>query len=388
MAKVEVAQGHMRQRRRVSEFDVMRGVAIVLVVYMHAWFSPWDVTPHHQKLAVHVIHLFGHSAVPVFFFMSAFLLARDTSPSFGAFGSRKLRRIVVPTLFWMGAAFAYRLWQDGWSRQLGIDLALFNVAGQYYYLVVLAFFMASFYFARRIPDGGLNWLLGAAFVVNLATVAYYERHAMSGEFATLAYRNPGMWVFSYAFGYWAGRRFESMDWTGRLALPGIAVMGAVAAWYFVRGEVYGDYPVSYFGVTVFLFASLGLVVYPALVRLLLRSWAGRTVTRPTLELSRYSFAIYLVHLPFFAGWLSNRLVGQSPLQDDYWRLMNTEFIVGISGSVIFVMLAAKVAPGFSERFLGIEREARDGTPRTTAAPSPRSSWPSWPRLQRPASRRA
>lgn len=388
MAKVEVAREQTRRRRRISEFDVMRGVAIVLVVYMHAWFSPWDVTPHHQKLAVHVIHLFGHGAVPVFFFMSAFLLARDTSPSFGAFGSRKLRRIVVPTLFWMAAAFAYRLWQEGWSRQLGIDLALFNVAGQYYYLVVLAFFMATFYFARHIPDRGLNWLLGAAFCVNLATVAYYERHAMSGEFATLAYRNPGMWIFSSTFGYWAGRRFESMDWTGRLALPAIAAMAGVAAWYFVRGEVYGDYPVSYFGVTVFLFASFGLVVYPALVRLLLRSRAGRTITRPTLELSRYSFAIYLVHLPFFAGWLSNRLVGQSPLQNDYWKLMNTEFIVGITGSVIFVMLAAKLAPGFSELFLGIERS--DGGARSTQPASPVAGRPRsrWLRPRTAASRRA
>lgn len=388
MQRAEVAPERTQRRRRVSEFDVMRGVAIVLVVYMHAWFSPWDVTPHHQKLAVHVIHLFGHSAVPVFFFMSAFLLARDASPSFKAFGSRKLRRIVVPTLFWMAAAFAYRLWQDGWSKQLGIDLALFNVAGQYYYLVVLAFFMASFYFAGRIPDRGLNWLLATAFVVNLATVAYYERHAMSGEFATLAYRNPGMWVFSYTFGYWAGRRFESMNWTGRLALPALAAMAAVAAWYFVRGEVYGDYPVSYFGVTVFLFASLGLVVYPALVRLLLQSWAGRTITRPTLELSRYSFAIYLVHLPFFAGWLSNRLVGQSSLQNDYWRLMNTEFIVGITGSVLFVMLMARVAPAFSERFMGIEREQGQGPTRARAGARSGFAWPSLSRPQRPASRRA
>ncbi|MCZ2108202.1 MAG: acyltransferase [Dehalococcoidia bacterium] len=387
MARVEVVQERTLRRRRIDEFDVMRGVAIVLVVYLHAWFSPWDVTPHHQKFAVHVIHLFGHSAVPVFFFMSAFLLARDTSPSFRAFGSRKLRRIVVPTLFWMGAAFAYRLWQDGWSKQLGIDLALFNVAGQYYYLVVLAFFMASFYFARHITDRSLDWLLGAAFVVNLATVAYYERHAISGEFATLAYRNPGMWIFSYMFGYWAGRRFESMDWTGRLVLPAIAAMAGVAAWYLMRGEVYGDYPVSYFGITVFLFASLGLVVYPAIVRLLLRSWADRTVTRPALELSRYSFAIYLVHLPFFAGWLSNRLLGE-PLQDDYWRLMNTEFIVGIAGSVLFAMLMARIAPGFSERFMGIERAQRAGQTRARTGARPGLAWPSVPRPQRRASRRA
>jgi surface polysaccharide O-acyltransferase-like enzyme len=62
---------------------------------------------------MHVIHLFAHTAVPVFFFISAFLLSRDATPTFGLFVRRKLRRIYVPLGFWAAAAFAYRAWDEG-----------------------------------------------------------------------------------------------------------------------------------------------------------------------------------------------------------------------------------------------------------------------------------
>src|SRR5690349_21665006 len=104
----------------------MRGLAIIAVVYMHAWFSPWAVTPHSQKFAVHVLHLFGHTAVPSFLFISGFLVARDRSPSFGAFVRHKLVRIGIPVATVMLAALAYRLWQDGYSPDLLRSFAEFD----------------------------------------------------------------------------------------------------------------------------------------------------------------------------------------------------------------------------------------------------------------------
>src|SRR6185437_9892865 len=100
-------------RRYIPEFDVLRGTAIVFVVYLHAYFSPWDVTPHSEVLAMHIIHLFAQTAVPVFFFMSAFLFAGDSSPSFARYAVAKVRRVVIPMLFWMTLALFYRVWREG-----------------------------------------------------------------------------------------------------------------------------------------------------------------------------------------------------------------------------------------------------------------------------------
>jgi len=339
----------------LPEFDVMRGAAIVSVVYLHAYFSPWDVTPRRELVAMHVIHLFAHTAVPVFFFISAFLLARDTTPTFGLFVRNKLRRIYVPLLFWMAAAFVYRLWDEGGaSTELWKSAALFNVSGQFYYLVVLTIFYGGFSFLRDWPAGRL-WLLAAmAFVVNLATIAYYQSSSLHGDFATLAYRNPLAWVFFYSFGYAAGRARGLPFWEGWPRWPALAGMAGVLAVYVVQGERSDNYPVSYFGVSVFLFSCLTLVALPGSLVSLLRARPGRWMTAPFRWLSRYALPIYLVHMPFFIGYLTNRLVSDSSLNDDYFKLMNGLFVWGFTSSLAFVLVVERVAPRFAAEFMGLD----------------------------------
>ncbi|MEP7216049.1 MAG: acyltransferase [Anaerolineaceae bacterium] len=340
---------------RIREFDVMRGTAIILVVYLHSYFSAWDVTPHREVVAMHVIHLFAHTAVPVFFFVSAFLLALDSTPTFRQFASRKLRTILVPLAFWMAASFAYHTWQAGGvTAQLWRSLLLFDISGQFYFLVVLVMFMAGFYFLRRASTATLGWLAIAAFVINLAAIVIYERSTISGDFAVLAYRNPAVWVFFYAFGFYAGRRWRSLDELSALWRPAALALGAIGAGYMVQGEWLGGYPVSYFGLTVFLFSCASLVVYPALVRACLRARFGAMLLRPVSGLSRYAFAIYLVHMPFFVGWLTTELVSDSPMNDDFFKLMNALFVVGFCGSLLFVVTVASLFPRGASVLLAID----------------------------------
>jgi peptidoglycan/LPS O-acetylase OafA/YrhL len=203
-------RGAERASRRIVEFDVMRGAAIVFVVYLHAYFSPWDVTPHNQQFAMHLIHLFGHTAVPVFFFVSAFLLSRDTTPTFREFATRKLRKIYGPLVFWMLVALVYRVCQNGggMTPALWKALILFDVSGQYFFLVVLIVFMGGFYFLRNLASPTLGRLAAGAFVVNLSAILFYELADISDVYA---YRNPAVWVFFYAFGFYAGRKWDSLD---------------------------------------------------------------------------------------------------------------------------------------------------------------------------------
>jgi peptidoglycan/LPS O-acetylase OafA/YrhL len=338
----------------LQELDVLRGAAILAVVYLHAYFSPWDVTPHRDKTAMHVIHLFAHAAVPMFLFSSGLLMARERPAPFGEFARKKWLRIGVPLLFWMAAAFVYRAWRsDGWGDgTLWKDAALFNVSGQFYYLFVLAFFYVAFFPVRSWAPKRLGWLAAAALLANLATIAWYESSTISGDFATLAYRNPFTWAFFFAFGMYAGKRRENLEWTCRLIVPGLFVMAGLLAAYVIQGERW-DYPVSYFSVVGFLFSGASLVVYPALV-LTVASSAGRAVLVPFRALGRYAFAIYLVHMPFFIGYVTTELVSDSPAKDDYWQLMNAIFAVGFVTSLAFVAAVGWAWPWGARVLLGIE----------------------------------
>lgn len=326
------------------------------MVFLHVYFSAWDGVPRHEVFVMHAIHLFAHGAVPVFLFVSGLLLSKSHRGSAPDFAVRKLRRIYVPLLFWMVVALIYRMQTEGGlSPTLLKSFLEFDISGQYYYLAVLLVLMVAFFVIGRAPWAGSAWVPAAAFVVNLATIFYYQRSTVDGTFALLAFRNPLVWVFFFSLGFYAGRRWADLAWTDRLLLPALATMAVIAAYYFISGET-GEYPVSYFGVDIYLFSCCATVAYMALIRRLSRSRAGELLFEPFRWLSRYSFAIYLAHRPLFIVWLDGELVTGGRFSHDYLELMTALFIVAFVSTLIFVVAVGKIWPWFGATFVGIEPE--------------------------------
>ena len=97
----------------------------------------------------------AHSVVPVFLFISGFLLAFDRSPDLATFTRRRRSRLALPMLVWMGAALAFEAWmRGGLTREILTSFALFNVEGQFYYLFVLLVLTFTAYPLRHVPAHG------------------------------------------------------------------------------------------------------------------------------------------------------------------------------------------------------------------------------------------
>jgi len=357
VTQVQTDRVQRATRTRHNELDVLRGTAIVFVVFLHAYFSAWDGAPAHEVFVMHAIHLFAQGAVPVFLFVSGLLLAKSHGGSAADFAVRKLRRLYVPLLFWMIVALVYRMQTEGGlSPTLVKSFLEFDISGQYYYLVVLLVLMVAFFAVARTPWAGSAWIPAISFVANLVTIFYYQHSTVDGTFAILAYRNPLVWVFFFSFGFYAGRRWPDLAWTDRLLLPAAAAMVAIAAYYFISGET-GEYPISYFGIDLYLFSCCAMVGYTALIRRLGRSSAAALLMEPFRRLSHYSFAIYLAHKPIFIVWLAGELINDGRFSHDYLELMTALFIVGFVSTLAFVVAVERIAPWFAATFVGIEPEA-------------------------------
>ena len=341
---------------RLPELDILRGVAIIAVLYLHSYFRMWPEVTEGERMALRISHLFAHSAVPIFLFISGFLLARDRSPSFGAFVVGRLRRIAVPGLLWMTVALGWEAWRGGrLTADLLRQFLLFDIEGQFYFLVVLAILMTAGYPLRHASARTVAIVTGGAFVAGLGMVGWYEQQEIAGDFATFAYRNPLIWAYFYAFGLLANRTRGTVSWGPRVEAAAVVGMGATFAVYLWQGETHG-YPVSYFGMTVYLFSCLGLIVYPVIARLMLRVRVGRVLTMPLAWLSPLSFGVFLIHKPYFLGWLSSTVLEGTRFEGSWGQLMLANFVVGGVAAIAFVSVVDRVWPR-SAFLLGIERHA-------------------------------
>lgn len=341
--------------RRMMELDVVRGVAIILVLWLHTYFRTWPEMTVGELRFLWLSHLYAHGAVPLFLFLTGFLLHRDRSPDAITYLRRRGERVLVPGLIWMTLALGWYAWRaGGLSHELWRAYAFFDISGQFYYLIVWATFTIAGYPMRRLSTRALAVIAGAAFIGSLGMVAWYEQREITGDFAIIAYRNPLVWAHFYCFGVLAGRVRPDLRWGARIELGALGAMITIAWLYLRRGEANGI-PTSYFGVLVFLHSALGVIVYPALARRIRVFALGRLVTAPFAALAPYAFAIYLSHKPYFLGWLSDRLVSDTVLSNSYTRLSLGLFAVGGTSAIAFVVLVTWAAPAFGARVLGVER---------------------------------
>lgn len=342
----------------LPELDVMRGAAILWVMYLHVYFSGWASSPEWEGWFLRVTHLFAHGAVPVFLFISGVLVTRATAPDFPRFAVKRARRVLVPGLTWMTLALGWAAWRGGGlGRDLVASYLLFDVSGQFYYLVVLVTLTVAAYPWLRAPASTLAGLAAVAVMASALTVAWYERQDLSGTLAIVAYRNPLVWCGFFATGMAVSRRWPDLRWPRTVTLAAGGVMVLAGAVYLYGYGTRGYTPQSYFGVTVFAFSAASLFVWPVLARHALASRVRvvRGAARGAAWLAPYAFALYLVHKPYFVGWLSDRVVSGTALAEDYVALMLGLYVVGAGASLAFVVALGRVWPWGARVLVGVER---------------------------------
>ncbi len=124
-----------------SPVDLIRILAIVLVVFLHAAAFPYpipmDITPEvmWNWWTVNVYGAIGHLGVPLFVLLSGALLldSSKADESLGVFFKKRFRRIGLPVIFWSIAYFAWDFYVHG--KPLSIDSVVQGVfSGAYVHL--------------------------------------------------------------------------------------------------------------------------------------------------------------------------------------------------------------------------------------------------------------
>jgi peptidoglycan/LPS O-acetylase OafA/YrhL len=345
---IPAAAGTQRKERRLLQLDVLRAIAILLVLGRHIHFPAGGVIPR-------VWERCGWIGVDLFFVLSGFLVGgllfkeqlREGDLRIGRFLIRRGFKIYPPfyamlTFTLLMFATGAKVW-IGWQRVIGEALFLQNYLGslwahtwslaveEHFYLL-LALLVAVL--LRRHPNSAdpfrhIPWIVLASAIACLAlrtVTAIRQPFHFTTHIAPTHLRIDSLFfgVFlSYAWNYHHARLI-GLDARFRwIALP---IAGAVIASTLLV-ELDSRF-MHTIGLTL-LFLAFGAVLMIALTS---QRWVHNPPARALAWIGFYSYSIYLWHVPFYA-MMARVLAGRG-----YW----THVAVLVPGSIVLGMLAALV----------------------------------------------
>jgi peptidoglycan/LPS O-acetylase OafA/YrhL len=326
------------EREWLPEVDLVKAVAVVTVVWIHAQRSPWDAGISALELWLANVTVF---AVPAFLATSGYLYGCSIPLAPGT-TRRRLTRILVPYLVASLAAQALVAASGFPSSPSSVarDLLLGASFVIYYYVPQITLFVLLSPLLAMLPRRSWGW------IVAIALLAQGAFHA--GAFALLSFfwhiRNPLLWAAYFLIGWWAGShraRLLAFTTERRRSL----VVATAGAW------------VASASISLFLpdaslhvhQAAQWIAVYAAIALLFALGTALRSAPRIVHRLSDATYAIYLWH--FFFVLIVRDAVPSAPGVFQPAPVL-AAWCAGLLGSLLWIGVARRMLGRHSRLVIG------------------------------------
>ncbi|MFC1677388.1 acyltransferase [Planctomycetota bacterium] len=296
------------KKNRDSSFDAFRGLAIIAVVAIHvvgsAFLWRYPSTDRWNFFFLITYCQLINFAVPAFLFISGYWSAKEPMESladYKTFLTKRLPRILIPYLFWslvwLGCEVSKT--HDFNAGEIILKLFLGRACSGYYFIVVIV----QFYIITPLLQRLNRRPAGIVFVLILSIIGLLALY-LSRLFNVIMYLPASTlfysWIIFYEVGLLAGNRDnKKMFMSGNvrfIILPAILVFLLISAMesMFLLSRYGGSYftisPTKYSSVLYLVCVFCGFLF----VREHIKNWPKFLVT-----LGKYSFGIYLIHIPVF-----------------------------------------------------------------------------------------
>jgi uncharacterized membrane protein YcfT len=296
-------------RRREHWIDVLRGSAVILVVFYHAAISVGIAGEEPPAFALVMNDIFAPFRMPLLVFLSGMLLGVALRKRAGTYLWGKFSNIGWPYLLWLIPEVFLAPAPGHWLA--------FLAGGTYlWFLLFIGFYYVVGLLTKRVPPILVS---GVAFLLSVLA----EDESKYGErlFFLLAIFMLGHWFASHE----RVRRFT-------FGSPVVLVLSAVAiAVYFVVTPTAGYGPVS-------IFATLGGVI---ILARLAQAVGGSRWVGPLREAGKDSIIVYITHV--FGMQLLGVLIGTSSGLPA-WLLYLMFLVTGLLTATVFVYAKRRFRP--------------------------------------------
>lgn len=289
---------------RLEGLDVVKGLAIILVVLIHA--APEEDSAYRA----HVVQGVARLAVPLFLVVSGFLAGwKDRPPAtFRAYTTRYLRLHVTYALFY----WALDEMAGTGPRTLREVLLQFGAGawpGQFFFVVLVQIFLLSALVLPRAYWQRPRWVAGLGLLALAGTGALVASRVIADPDPVLRTverlrENPfWLWIYYFALGGFLGSRAGGKRSVpgARLASAALAAGLAIAAFdHLALPEPGGERALAYARPSIFVAASLCAWALPAAATGL-RGRASRLALGWASRLGRESFTVFVLNPAILGG---------------------------------------------------------------------------------------
>lgn len=342
------------EQNRWFEFDVVKAASILGVIYIHSISRVMGQT---DSTGI----FFGdwtRFAVPGFVFASGFLFRKGPVDTL-RLAWRLFTRIIPPYLICSLVILSLGLAERGGrggapsGARIATDLLFGNTIGIYYYVFVISYLYA-FSFVLRLMSRGMIlslWVLTIGVTVwfylePFRFIPLFLKRVLPAEYYELYFvllRHPCVHLFFYLTGWVVSLFYERLRYAlsrGFIPIVVIACAADVVALYIIH-RAYDDFSLKQLTIQVHIILTLLCLLVIGIRK---RFWVA------TVDyLSRNSYAIFLVHLPFvrlIQSWFPTITVRYSPIHS------NLAWLGGIAGSILVIALVKFVFRKFSPYVVG------------------------------------
>lgn len=309
---------HRAPRFYRPELDLLRFAAFLMVWFSHALIPFQGLLPA-RWLAI--VEGAGSCGVPIFFFLSAYLitelLRRERIATGGIhLGDFYMRRILRIWPLYLGALGAYGLlglWFHGFRIEPGRLLASCLLAGNWYIAlhpsittpmrslwsisVEEQWYLLCPAIWRRIPRLTLLWLCAGVVAGSAALLAWLTHHSAPSEFHVTAWVNSGVQFQYLAMGAATALlldgRIPGIGEGKRTLLAGAGALAILAAAGACRIKQAGVPHAAFPTVCGYLLAGIGA----ACLFIALLGMAPARCPRLLVRLGKLSYGLYVLHEP-------------------------------------------------------------------------------------------
>lgn len=336
---------------RISYFDILRAIAIVGVVAIHAsgtglQFDADSINFHFTFLWRNLLNF----AVPLFLAISGFFLVRKRFAGlsdYAAFLKKQLPRVYIPVLSWSLAwlVIAVVVYEQAIVDEV-IKLLTFQSSGPYYFIALIIQFYILLPVMKRLANpAGLIFSVAVSILVT--GLIFYLRYILNVSMPFIVYAGNFLtWLMFFVLGMYLGSvsKIKISNPTLLLLTFALYVLSCVESYLlFYTFQQAGD-AVTAVKASSFLYSFfLILLVFKN------QSWIQSVTLK---KLGEMSFGIYLIHMFFLqaAIMVTSRLY--QPLQEATVLYQFFLVIVALSSCVFCISVSRYVLSWKQNKLLG------------------------------------